>query len=174
MDKNQLDVTYDGENRIWRCCSTNKDGSSNCSDPTEETFSAPPPSELSTIYPTPHTTSSSSSSLALSAPSSSFSSSSLPSSSLHSSESKTSTGSATQRASNTLASTPTTPTAKPTSDGEGGGGLHTGDKIALGIGVPGTIATIAGAYFAYAALKKRSQRQTQRQPTINERRSSRS
>lgn len=47
----QLYVVYDSLARLWRCCSSHPDGTSDCSDPTDETFEAPEPRSLSTIYP---------------------------------------------------------------------------------------------------------------------------
>ena len=51
VDKDQLDVIYDSNDKIWRCCSTNPNGDSNCSHPTDETFNAPPPQDLTVLYP---------------------------------------------------------------------------------------------------------------------------
>ena len=51
VDKNQLSVVYDYKAELWRCCSTNPDGSANCSNTTDETFDAPAPKSLSVLYP---------------------------------------------------------------------------------------------------------------------------
>ena len=53
MNKNQLDVVYDPAHSVWRCCSNNSDGSTNCTHPTKETFSAPAPSALKTSFADP-------------------------------------------------------------------------------------------------------------------------
>lgn len=49
-NQSRLTVVYDYLTELWRCCSTNRDGSVNCS--THETFDAPPPKNLSVLYPT--------------------------------------------------------------------------------------------------------------------------
>ena len=51
VNKNRLDVVYDSENDIWRCCSTAANGARDCSAPTSESFSAPAPDKLSTVFP---------------------------------------------------------------------------------------------------------------------------
>lgn len=56
-NRNEIKAVYDYESQIWRCCSTDLDGRDNCNHPTEETFVAPAPSDLSTTYPLDRTTS---------------------------------------------------------------------------------------------------------------------
>ena len=54
-----------------------------------------------------------------------------------------------------------TSTSGPTSSTNGGGGLDTSDIVALAVGIPGTLGTIVGAYFAYKTYKKRSPKSKQ-------------
>lgn len=158
VDMNQLDVTFDTQDELWRCCSTNSDGTSNCSHPTDETFSAPPPNSLSTIYPI---TSSSSSSSPPSISSSSSTSSSLAQAAA---DSSTTSATATIILPTSTAQSPTTmalPTESVGNNGNNtrGQGLDTSVKLAIilatVIGLPGTIGTIVGAWFAYLAARKR-------------------
>ena len=136
VDKNQLDVTYDSDNDIWRCCSTSDDGSSpDCSHPTDESFSAPAPGRLSTIYP-------SASSTPTNLPSSTPTN--LPSS--NPTTHPSSSASLFQSHSNVTSSAPRT------------GSLGTGDIIALGVGIPGTIATLVGVVIAYKTWQRKSKR----------------
>lgn len=73
-----------------------------------------------------------------------------------SSKANTSTSSAAQGASST-----STFTSGPASSSNGGGGLDTSDKVALGIGMPGTFAAIVGAYYTYKSYRKRSAKSKQ-------------
>ncbi|KAI5859424.1 hypothetical protein GGS23DRAFT_585366 [Durotheca rogersii] len=47
------------------------------------------------------------------------------------------------------------PASPDTAEAADGGGLSTSDKIALGVSLPGTIAGILGAWYAYKAIKRR-------------------
>ncbi|KAK0515351.1 hypothetical protein JMJ35_002730 [Cladonia borealis] len=85
--------------------------------------------------------------------STSTSSSSSYSLSPSSSEARTTTSSAAQGASSI-----STSTSGPTSSSNSGSGLDTSDIVALAVGIPGTIGTIAGAHFAYKTYKKKSAR----------------
>ncbi|OGM47438.1 hypothetical protein ABOM_002647 [Aspergillus bombycis] len=49
------DLTYDESSGLWACCSYNSDGKANCSNPTDEKFPAPVPSDLATIQYLPST-----------------------------------------------------------------------------------------------------------------------
>ncbi|KAE8138618.1 hypothetical protein BDV38DRAFT_244136 [Aspergillus pseudotamarii] len=49
------DLTYDEASGLWACCSYNSDGKKNCSNPTDERFPAPMPSDLATIQYLPST-----------------------------------------------------------------------------------------------------------------------
>ncbi|KAL2824470.1 hypothetical protein BDW59DRAFT_147393 [Aspergillus cavernicola] len=42
-------LTYDESSQLWSCCSYNDNKQANCTAPTDETFMAPAPSDLSTI-----------------------------------------------------------------------------------------------------------------------------
>ena len=143
VDKNHLDVTYDSDNHIWQCCSTSDDGSSsNCSHPTDESFAAPAPDRLLTIYPAP-------SSNPTIPPSSK---STIPPSS-KSTNPPSSSASPFQSHSNVTSSAPRTSS------------LSTGDIIALSVGVPSTIATLVGVVFAYKTWQRKSKRS---QPVANQ------
>ena len=136
VDKNQLDITYDSDNHIWRCCSTSDDGSSsNCSHPTDESFAAPAPGRLSTIYPSPS-----------SDPTNPPSSNPTTPPSSNSTTPPSSSASLFQSHSNVTSSAPRTSS------------LGAGDIIALSVGVPGTIATIVGVVFAYKTWQRKSKR----------------
>ncbi|KAI4223924.1 MAG: hypothetical protein LQ349_007333 [Xanthoria aureola] len=141
--QNQLDIIYDHTARIWRCCGVTK-GKSDCGNPTNETFSAPAPANLSTVY------ASSTSSLPTSA-SSAFSPTTLVT-----------------LAENTSLSPPRVTPADPskshaeegnqTGTKEARGGLSTSDKVAIAVSIPGTLATMVGAYFTYVAYRAREKR----------------
>ena len=60
------------------------------------------------------------------------------------------------------ASSPSTSTSEPTSSSNGGGGLDTSDKVALGIGIPSTLAAIVAAYYTYKSYKRKSAKRKQR------------
>ena len=147
-DIDELNIIYNSQERLWYCCSTNADGTANCSDPTKETFSGPPPNELSTIFP--------------SSPSSMISSTSSDIN-----VSASSTQSISQSTSYSSTSTTNDPVTSPSSSqtvassGGSGSGLSSNGTIGLtvGLGVPSTLAAIAGAYFGYLAIKKKKRAQ---------------
>ncbi|KAG7008223.1 hypothetical protein G7Y79_00006g018430 [Physcia stellaris] len=51
VDQSEVRVVYDYQAELWRCCSTDPDGSADCSNTTNETFDAPAPMSLSVLYP---------------------------------------------------------------------------------------------------------------------------
>ncbi|KAL8851788.1 MAG: hypothetical protein Q9221_003302 [Calogaya cf. arnoldii] len=116
-------------------------GQSDCSNPTNETFSAPPPANLSTGYL------------------------STASSSAVSSSSRASATTFIEPSKFAVPSPPISTSAIPqagdnikTSSRETGGRLTASDKIALVVTIPGTLATIVGAYFTYVAYRAREKR----------------
>lgn len=149
-DINELDITYNSQEQLWYCCSTNSDGSANCSNPTSENFSGPSPIDLSTIYPEPTSSSPSSTSPGISvSPSaqSTFTSATFSSTTIAS------------LSSSTTSDSQVLPSSSGAANGNVGSGLDVNDKVTtgltIGVGLPGTIAGIAGAYFGYAAVKRR-------------------
>ena len=144
-------VGWDSKKQTWYCCSPTKDGVGNCTKPTGEEFVAPSPSELSTGYPvsTGHVQAST-------APETKV----LPtqnSSTLDGSPSRT-TVSEIQPKSSTVAQRATPSSYGGTSDQAGSGQKHD-DSLAIGlsvgIGLPGTLGSIAGAWFTWLAIRKK-------------------
>ncbi|KAL8683839.1 MAG: hypothetical protein Q9186_000182 [Xanthomendoza sp. 1 TL-2023] len=175
VNKTQIHISYDYRAQIWRCCGNTADGVSDCDHPTAESFSAPAPTDLSTIYSSVVATETKKESL-----STSTASFSMPfyDSTTVKWVSKTAIKSS---LSSPPTMTPATPaageeTSGPSSDGkthlnDGEGGLTPGDKIALVIGIPGTLATIAAAYYTYATFRHK-RRQSKKRIVISSRKPS--
>ncbi|KAI4250089.1 MAG: hypothetical protein L6R40_000261 [Gallowayella cf. fulva] len=157
-------ITYDYRQQVWRCCGNTKDGVSDCEHPTAETFSAPAPVNLSRIYTLSAAEEKLESSSILSNASSI--SSSILALTQHSSEASTPAPT-----SNSIKPILSTFTASPTSQpqpAEANGStiasntraeLGNGNNIALIVGIPGTLATIVGAYYTYATFMNKKKKE---------------
>ncbi|KAI4250972.1 MAG: hypothetical protein L6R42_008548 [Xanthoria sp. 1 TBL-2021] len=161
-NKTQNHITYDYRARLWRCCSNTPSGVSDCDNPTSEFFSAPAPVNLTTIYSSPTPTDERKIISSTNTPSSLLSSASTDSGNTLSTSSTTPTTSTTSLLP-TPSSTPTNPNPngpapqitnnKNDNDTNKSNNLAPGDKIALVVGIPGTLATMAAAYYAYLTFK---------------------
>lgn len=151
-DINEHRIKWNDQERIWQCCGTNAEGKADCEHPSRESFSAPAPSDLSTIY-APSTSDRPSSSTSLEAKVSPPSAQST----LNSPGSKVTNSASPHTAATASLNTPTLSSSAVKQSG--GGGPTRSDKISIGVGVgiglPSAIASIAAAYFGYLQIKKK-------------------
>lgn len=166
-DINEHRIKWNDQDQIWQCCSTNADGQADCEHPTQENFSAPAPSALSTIYAPSlsHRLSSSKSPEAKA--------SSLPAQSTLNSHGFEATNSASPHTTTATSSiSASTASSSSAVEKSGGGGSARSDNIQIGIGVglgvPSAVGTIAGAYFAYLAIRRRRMAETRESDVSDE------